>query len=151
MHFDAQRRLHHVTGPAVRYCDGWGAFAWHGTAVPSWLIEERDSITPATIDELPDPSARQAALEIYGYNGYLAARQPNLIAADELHGQPRRLLEVSVSAFPFRIIEVVNGSCERDGARRKFHLAAMPGNTPAEAIAASYGIAPVHYREAVRT
>jgi hypothetical protein len=50
-----------------------------------------------------------------------------------------------------RIIEVTNGSLEPDGTRRKFHLGAMPGENPHEAIAASYGINPRHYREAVRT
>lgn len=151
IHLDAQRRLHHETGAAVRYCDGWGAHVWHGTAVPSWLIEGRSTITPRMIDQLPYAQVRQAALEIFGFNRYLAAREANVIAADELQGQPRRLLEVFVSGYPFRIIEVVNGTRERDGTRRKFHLAAMPGNTPAEVIAASYGIALAHYREAVRT
>ena len=151
MHFDAQRRLHHATGAAVRYRDGWGAYVWHGRAVPSWVIEQRDSMTPEMIDALPDAAVRQIAMEIFGRDRYLATRQPNLIAADELHGQPRSLLEMYVSGFPFRIIEVVNGSRERDGTRRKFHLVAMPGDTPAEVIAASYGIAPAHYREAVRT
>lgn len=151
IHFDAEHRLHHETDAAVRYCDGWSVYVWHGTNVPSWLIEERASITPTMIDELPDARVRQAALEIYSYGRYLSACKANLIAADELHGQPRRLLEVLVGGFPFRIVEVVNGSCERDGTRRKFHLAAMPGDTPADAIAASYGIAPAHYQEAVRT
>lgn len=151
MHFDAQRRLHHAAGAAVRYGDGWSAYAWHGTAVPGWLIEERDSITPEMIDALPHAHVRHAALEIYGYDRFLAAREARVVAADELHGQPRRLLEVSVGGFPFRIVAVVNGSREPDGTRLRFHLAAMPGDTPADVIAASYGIARAHYREAVRT
>ena len=120
IHFDARRRLHHATGAAVRYCDGWGAYVWHGTGVPRWLIEERDSITPEAIDKLPHVNERQAALEICGLDRYLAARKANVVAADELHGQPRHLLEVSVSGFGFRIIEVVNGSREQDGALRGF-------------------------------
>jgi hypothetical protein len=53
---------------------------------------------------------------------------------------------------------VINGTVEPDGTRRKFHLGAArrrgsvaPPDTPHDAIANSYGIAPEHYREAVRT
>ena len=35
--------------------------------------------------------------------------------------------------------------------RRKFILGAMPGDTPHEVIAASYGVKPDVYREAVRS
>jgi hypothetical protein len=141
IHFDAQRRLHNATGPAIRYCDGWDAYAWRGTGVTGWLIEQRNTITPQVIAELPYVNLRRAALEIYGLDRYVAACEPKVVATDELHGQPRRLLEVSVAGSPFRVIEVINGSREHDGTRRTFHLAAMPGDTPAEVIAASYGIA----------
>ncbi len=56
------------------------------------------------------------------------------------------------------VVEVVNGSEEPDGGRRKFHLGAArdprtrhPPDTVNDAIANSYGIAPSCYREAVRT
>jgi hypothetical protein len=60
-------------------------------------------------------------------------------------------LTAEVKGETLRIVEVVNGSLEPDGTRRKFLLGAMPGKTPHEAIAASYGINPAHYQEAVRT
>lgn len=37
------------------------------------------------------------------------------------------------------------------GSRRKFHLGAMPGNTPHECVAASFGRPAGKYREAVGT
>jgi hypothetical protein len=86
-----------------------------------------------------------------GFELYLTAREARLVSADELHGQPRRLLEIDVAGNRLRIIEVTNGSLEPDGTRRKFHLGALRGETPAEVIAASYGIAPKIYREAVRS
>ena len=73
------------------------------------------------------------------------------IAQDRMLGTQRRLLEVNVREQRIRVIEVINGSLEPDGSRRKFHLGAMAGGTPAEVVAASYGIAPAHYREAVRS
>jgi hypothetical protein len=50
-----------------------------------------------------------------------------------------------------RILEVSNGTREPDGTRRTFHLGAMPGDTPHQVVAASYGINPETYRESVRT
>lgn len=81
----------------------------------------------------------------------IVVRNARLIAEDEAHGQPRRLLEASVNGQPIRILEVLNGSVEPDGRRRKFHLGAMAGNTPHTCVAASYGRNPDKYREADRT
>jgi hypothetical protein len=87
-----------------------------------------------------------------GFDIYLQARQPHVLAEDEVHGQPRRLLETRAKGGgPIRIVEVINGSAEPDGTRRKFYLGAMRGRTPHEVVAASYGINPDVYREAVRT
>ena len=151
IHFDEARRLHCATGMAVRFRDGWGVHAWHGLRVPARLIDERDKITPNTIEAENNAELRRVALEIFGFEKYLAARSAKVIATDELHGQPRRLLEVTIAREPVRIVEVNNGSLEPDGSRRRFHLGAMRGDTPHEVVAASYGIAPKHYREAVRT
>jgi hypothetical protein len=150
LHFDAQRRLHAATGMAVRFRDGWGVHAWHGLRVPARLIEERHRITPATVEAETNAELRRVALEIFGFDRYLAARGARVIASDELHGERRRLLEVRFAGAPVRIVEVTNGSAEPDGTRRRFHLGAMPGETPHHVIAASYGIVPDVYREAVR-
>ncbi len=150
IHFDARGRLHNAIGMAVRFRDGYGFHAWHGMRIPPHLIAERHKITPERIEAEPNAELRRVALEIFGFDKYLAAREAKVIAADEVHGQPRRLLEVGVAGTPVRIVEVMNGSLEADGTRRRFHLGAMPGATPHEAIAASYGIAPAHYREVVR-
>jgi hypothetical protein len=49
-------------------------------------------------------------------------------------------------------MDVYNGSLEPDGTRRRFMLGALSGvSTVHEAVAASYGLNPGAYREAVRT
>ena len=149
--FDVQRRLHNGNGAAVRFRDGWGVHAWHGTRVPAWMIQQRDAITANMIERLTNVEQRRAALEIYGFERYHVERGGRLIASDELHGQPRRVYEITVEGQQGRVIEVVNGSIEPDGSRRKFHLGVVDGVTPAQIIAASYGIALPYYREAVRT
>jgi hypothetical protein len=154
-------RLHHDAKHAVSFRDGWGLYYWHGLRIPpshEWLFTERAKLAASSIDKEPNAELRRIMLEIYGFDRYCAEREAKVIAADDLHGQPRRLLEVTVAGEPVRIVEVINGSLEPDGTRRKFHLGAAraagsrtPPKTPDAAIANSYGIAPKHYREAVRT
>jgi hypothetical protein len=158
---DAGGRLHSDNGPAIAWRDGWSLYLWHGLRIPSsheWIIETPGRITPAAIEAERNSELRRVMLERFGFERYLAARGARLIAADQLHGRPRRLLEIDVAGETLLVIEVTNGSRERDGSRRTFHLGAArdprthaPARTPAEAIANSYGIAPTHYREAVRT
>jgi hypothetical protein len=152
---DAQGRPHCATGMAIRFRDGWGAHAWHGVRVPARIIAAKDFDVHAVDDEANVEWRRIMLERDYGGRGgfeiYLQARQARVVGEDEVHGQPRRLLEVDVGSAPIRIIEVINGSPEPDGTRRRFHLGAMPGDTPHNVVAASYGIDPAVYREALRT
>jgi hypothetical protein len=156
---DAGGRLHADDGPAIAWADGWSLCFWHGLQIPrshKWMLTKRNLLNAHAIEKDGNAELRRVMLEIYGFERYLAERDAKLIATDELHGEPRRLLEVSVAGTPTRIVEVINGSVEADGTRRKFILGAAQRartqpKTPAEAIANSYGIAAEHYREAVRT
>jgi hypothetical protein len=154
LHFDAQRRLHCAIGMAARFRDGWGVHAWHGLRIPERLISK--TFSHENVEAETNVEFRRVMLEMEyggrtGFELYLEARNAKVIAVDEMHGQPRRLLEVDIRGDRHRIIEVVNGSLEPDGSRRKFHLGAMPGDTPHDVVAASYGIAPTAYREAIRS
>jgi uncharacterized protein DUF6745 len=42
LHVDDKGELHHDTGPAVSYPDGWALWAWHGIRVPQDLVERDD-------------------------------------------------------------------------------------------------------------
>ena len=151
---DAAGRLHHETSQAMLFADGYGFYSWHGYRLPTsheWLIAEKHKITPDHIEKESNAELRRIALEIFGFDRYLAAREAKVIATDELHGQPRRLLSCKVGGEKILVLEVINGSDEPDGSRRKFHLGAMRGSNPHECIAASFGRPPKKYREAVGT
>jgi hypothetical protein len=140
---------------AVRFRDGWGIHSWHGLRVPARVIETKE-FDAGAVERENNAELRRVLLEREyggrtGFELYTEQRKAKVIAEDISHGFPRRLLEVNVAGQRLRVIEVINGSLEPDGSRRKFHLGAMRGDTPAEVIAASYGIAPKHYREAVRS
>jgi uncharacterized protein DUF6745 len=151
---NAAGRLHASNGPAIEWRDGWGLCFWHGIGLPrdhEWIVRTPQLLSPERIEDEPNAELRRVMLEAFGFERYLAARAARVVAADELHGQPRRLLEVTIRGRALRIVEVTNGSLEPDGTHRKFHLGAMAGDTPHDVVAASYGIAPKHYREAVRS
>ena len=153
---DAARRPHCSNGPSHRWRDGWEIFHWHGLRIPEshqWIIKHKDRLTLETIMQEKNAELRRVMLEIaLEINPEIITRNSSLIAQDELHGHPRRLLEVKIGDDRVRIFEVMNGSLEPDGTRRRFHLGAMPGNTPHEVSAASYGLNPnIYQKEAVRT
>ena len=151
---DEARRPHCDDGPSHEWADGWKLYHWHGLRIDdehSWIITDKARITPDLIDAEPNAERRRVMLEVMGYERYVAERKARVVAEDTNHGQPRRLLEMSVRGETIRVLDVLNGSLEPDGSRRRFFLGALDGRTPHECVAASYGINPARYREAVRT
>ncbi len=153
-------RLHCEDKPAISFRDGWGVYYWHGYRIPvshEWIITEKSRLTPDTIDAEPNAELRRIMLEIEvdgktGFERYIEARGAKVISEDVSHGRPRRLLEVNIKGDRRRVLDVLNGSLEPDGSRRRFFIGAMPGaNTPHDAVAMSYGINPSVYSEGVRT
>lgn len=156
---DNGNRLHNDVGKALEYHDGWGVYSWHGYRIPEdkeWIIETKNLLNPNVIEKETNAELRRIMLEIYGFENYLKERGATLIAEDEIHGQKRRLLDITVNNEPIRVVEVVNGTVEPDGSRRKFVIGCVRNNnkwpeTPHEAVAWSYGISPKTYKEIVRT
>ncbi|MDE2098306.1 MAG: hypothetical protein KGL39_13720 [Patescibacteria group bacterium] len=77
---DESNCLHCSTGPAIKYGDKWGVYAWHGTRVPSHVIERPNSISLSAIAEEPEAAIRRVMLERYEAKTYLT----EIIGAKEL-------------------------------------------------------------------
>ena len=135
---DARDRLHHASGPALRYPDGWSIWAWRGAEVPRWIIEHRDRITLAAIDEQVDVQVRRCMIEIMTPERYVALGGATRVAEDET-GILWRRNWLAVDAWA--AVEVVNATPEPDGTRRHFFLQ-VPANlrTAREAVAWTYGM-----------
>jgi len=74
LHRDADGRLHNPFGMAVKYRDGWGVYAWHGTHIPleqAWIIEESNRLDSRAIDAEDNAELRRVMLEIFGHDRYL--------------------------------------------------------------------------------
>lgn len=139
---DASDRLHDGKGPALRYRDGWSAFAWRGVEVPSWMIERPDSITLAAIDKQDNVQVRRCMIEIMTPQRYVEQGGAVCAAEDETGILWRRTWHADAWAA----VEVVNATPEPDGTRKHFFLQVPPHlQTAREAVAWTYGIQPKVY------
>ena len=139
-------RLHCASGPAIRWRDGWALWFWHGRNVPQWVVE---SPTPEKIAAEPNIEIRRCAIESLGWDRYIASAGLAPVASDvDENGLPRELYDVPEHLWGarLRLVVVTNGSPERDGTRRRYGLTVPTTcNTPSEAVAWSYDLAPSEY------
>jgi hypothetical protein len=144
---DAAARLHCPDGPALQYPDGWSHYAWKGVAVPAWMIEHPESITPDTVSNVIDPVLRNAMIEIMTPECFVRMGGATRVSEDETGVLWRKLWGYrGVTIGSWTAVEVENGTREPDGSRRRYVLR-VPSRmrTPREAVAWTYGIAPERY------
>lgn len=72
LHRDDRGRLHHETGPALRYRDGWAIYSMHGVCVPERVIMDPSSLTLDEIREEQNAEVKRIMREQYGEGRYLA-------------------------------------------------------------------------------
>ncbi|GAA3719943.1 hypothetical protein GCM10022224_102350 [Nonomuraea antimicrobica] len=136
-------RLHHSTAPAVRYADGWAEYAWHGTTVPSWAI---DQPTVQRIADEVNVEVRRCAIERLGWEAYIEQAGLWLVGAAPDPGNPGCELRLYDLPEGPRVLLAVNGSVERDGHRRRYGLT-VPGHLddPLAAAGWTYGLSGEQY------
>jgi hypothetical protein len=153
VHVDAQRRLHHETGPARAWADGWALWYWHGTRVPRTLIKDGwtfDQIMAETNAEI-----RRCAIEKMGWDVFLTNLGAEPVASSDDPGNPGQRIHLydlpegmgRMYAAPARLFVCTNGTVERDGTRRRFALPVPAHHTdPIVAAAELYGWPAEAYR-----
>ena len=161
LHRDAEHRLHCETGPAIVWPDGWGVHAWHGVCVPAEIIEHSETITPESIATEANAEIRRVMIDRFGRERLLDSAQQ--IGRDDFgtlwvrhFGRDRE---------PWVVVEVINGTPEPDGERRRFLLGVPPAfagrgqtcevelagrrtrvpRTPLGAVAWTYSLSPEEY------
>lgn len=147
---DAAGRLHHASGPALRFPDGWSVWAWKGVEIPRWMIEQPEKITMAAIDGETDVQVRCCMIEIMTPQRYVALGGPSRIAEDETGILWRKSW---LASDAWAAVEVINATPEPDGTGKHFFLQ-VPANmrTARDAVAWTYGLRPdVYARLVVRT
>jgi len=99
-------RLHSFTGPAVRFRDGFAAYAVRGVVVPPAWLEERDKLAPEVALTWSNIEQRRIAAELIGWdkilprlNAVVIDKNPNpqigtLLQADLPNSPGERFLQV---------------------------------------------------------
>jgi len=153
LQIDNANRPHCSDGPSHAWADGFEIYHWHGYRIPDdkkWIINNKSEVTLKKILAEKNAELRRVMCEVVEFKPLL--KSAKVISTDtDGNGLERRLLSVQLDGETIRLLEVQNGTLEPDGSRRKFILGALPGNSPHECVAASYGINPKYYNEAVRT
>lgn len=144
IHVDGQCRVHRDDGPALEWPDT-KIWAWRGVAVPKYVVTNPEKITAKSIDQEKNSEIRRVMAERYGFDRYLS-RMP-VIHEDET-GKLRNHLDTDGTWV--KIVEVVNGTVEPDGTRKKYTLKVPPRcKTAIEGVAWSYGVTAEQYKNLV--
>jgi hypothetical protein len=150
---DNDLRLHCADGPAVAYPDGFTVHAWHGTRVPSWVIDDPsvDRIAAETNVEV-----RRCAIERVGWGAFIDQAGLRLVGRADDPGNldaELRLYDLPYERWgrPTRLLLAVNGSVERDGTRRRYGLR-VPAwfDDPLDAAGWTYGLTGPQYQQLLR-
>ncbi len=141
---DARSRLHSAVGPALRYPDGWSFYAWKGIQVPARLIERPEEISVQAVDNESDIRIRRCMIEIMTPERYVANGGAVRVAEDETGILWRKTWWATIDTWA--AIEVINGTPEPDGTRKRYFLQ-VPGHlqSPREAVAWTYGMTAADY------
>lgn len=148
-----EARLHDADGPAVVFPDGWAVHSWHGTRVPSWVI---DGPTVEQIAAERNVEVRRCAIERLGWGAFIDRAGLTLVgrAPDPGNtGSELRLYDLPYERWgaPTRLLLAVNGSVERDGTRRRYGLRVPPWfDDPVDAAGWSYGLTGAQYAQLQR-
>lgn len=148
-----ETRAHNPRGMAIAYPDGTGVHAWHGTAVPAWVITEP---TVERVFAEPNVEVRRCAIERLGWDTFIDRAALRRVASAPDPGNPGcdlHLYDVpsQVWGAPGRVLLAVNGSVERDGHRRRYGLS-VPADIddPVAAAGWSYGLSATQYAQLLR-
>lgn len=148
---DGGARAHSATGPVFVFRDGFSGYAWYGTPVPSWVIEEP---TAQRIYAERNIEIRRCAIERVGWTSFLEEAGHEFLAEATDPGNPGRSLRLYDLPHwepPSRLLLAVNGSVERDGTRRRYGLRVPPWlDDPVAAAAWSYGLSGDQYANLLR-
>jgi hypothetical protein len=144
---DARARLHGADSPALQYRDGWSAYAWKGVQVPAWTIEHPERVTRSDLANTFDPVLRNCLIEIMTPERFIESGGPARVSQDDTGVLWRKLWGYrGVTIGSWTAVEVVNGTAESDGSRKRYVLRVPSRMRSArEAVAWTYGLTAEQY------
>ncbi len=141
--------LHSDNGPALLCADGFRRYLVHGVEVPSFVVEDPESITLATIDGEVNVEVRRIMLEKYGVSRFLMDSGAEIVDEDRFGTLYRRELP---GDDPIVMVKLKNSTPEPDGSARTYFLRVPPETRSArEAVAWSFRLEEHDYDPVVET
>lgn len=127
IHFDERDRLHHETGAALEYRDGFSLHSWHGVLVKRHVITDPGSIRIKEVERESNAEARRILIERYGWKRFMKDCGAEVIdSVPEDHPirglRGARLLGKTLEGEPEPIVylEMVNSTPEAGGAAKRY-------------------------------
>jgi hypothetical protein len=134
---DEGGRLHHDSGPALVFSDGFSEYSWHGVPVEARIIEDPGSITIDEIESIQNAETRRVLIERYGQARYLQESGAQEIQKDDFGTLYKKEIP---GDEPLVMVKVVNSSPEPDGSFKEYFLRVPPQvETAEQAVAWTFG------------
>jgi hypothetical protein len=148
-HITERRRLHNAQGPALTYPDGFAQFAWEGTIVPQFVVEDLDSITVNHIETCDNAEVRRVMLDRYGTARYVIDAGIEPVHSDDYGTLYRKELRGDEALV---MVKVVNSTAEPDGTFKDYFLRVPPNIVTArQAVAWTFGLNDDDYDPSIQT
>jgi hypothetical protein len=119
-------RLHHDTGPAISWRDGFALYFVHGVRVRERVVMRPETITAAEVLAEPNSEVQRIMAERMGWERFLAESGAEEIHRDDWGILYRRRLADEDALF----VKVVNSTPEPDGSVKDYVLAVHPELRP---------------------
>lgn len=83
IHFDEEKRLHNLSGPAIAYPNNDQIYCIEGHYFPANVVEAPSTITVKQIDDEQNAEKRRILLQQLGFDKYLSSASCSIIDQDE--------------------------------------------------------------------
>jgi hypothetical protein len=166
---DADNRLHHDSGAAVMFADGWGVYAIHGVRVPQQVVESPETLTPKQIRDERNAEVRRVMIERFGQERFVRESGAVLLdtvdddaveVASGTDGLPvpfglrgAKLYRVDLpDDEPIVMVALKNSTPEPDGRIKDYMLRVPPGvQTVREAVSWTFDLPAARYAPLVES
>lgn len=138
IHVDEENRYHNMSGPSVKFADGFSMWHFHGLSVTQQIIEAPETITKRQYLGETNAEMRRAMVQCMGADNHVKLLDMKVIDEDESRNQIYKLWrtkkEDEVAGAHLQFVEVVCPSSDRH-----YFLGVRPDiATAREAVASTF-------------
>ncbi len=127
--FDDEGRLHNLTGPAIRYSDGWATYVLRNVRVTQQIVEAPETLTVQQVLDETNSEVRSIMMERMGTDALIREGGLRYVSECEDPANSPYMLRLYVIPEKFYGVErwgvhCVNATPDANGVRREYLLSA---------------------------